>query len=251
MRKKYLLGDETRIFSLKEEPDLFRLRIWTARLDEDHVEDFLETTVDWLSTNPDKGILIDFKGVKSISDYFVSYLIEYYREIKARGLYVGFVNVNPSLGLSVGQSNITVVTSFAMEPGDKPMLHAKEILHDLASNLSDEELMKKHGLSERGLKSLFSKLLAKGLISRKALARRWEVDTAMVTLSLERLQSRKARIDPKEVVKDISQNLSDREIMRKYRLTAKGFQSLMQKMYRRGLISHATLSGRDSAKKRS
>ena len=157
MRKKYLLLDKQRVFSLTEESDLFRLRIWTAHLEEDHVEDFLETTVDWLSTNPDKGILIDFKGVRSITDDFVRHLIEYYREIKARGLYVGFVNVNPSLERHVSQSTITVVTSLDMLRGDKPVLRAKEILLDLAADLSDEELMEKHGLSGRGLRSLYSK----------------------------------------------------------------------------------------------
>ncbi|MEJ2716895.1 MAG: hypothetical protein P8182_07115 [Deltaproteobacteria bacterium] len=250
MRKKYLLEDDRHIFSLSEESDLFRLRMWTAHIEEDHVEDFLETTVDWLSTNPDKGILIDFKGVKSISDHFVTHLIEYYREIKSRGLYVGFVNVDPSLERHVGQSTITVVTSLDMLHGDKPVLRAKEVLNDLAADLSDEELMEKHGLSGRGLRSLFSKLLAKGLISRKALARRWGVETAMVTLSLDRLGPQKARIDAKEVLKDISNNASDREIMRKYKLTAKGLQSLMQKLYRRGLISKATLSRRKVVKRR-
>lgn len=250
MRKKYLLGDERHIFSLTDESGLFRLKIRTAHLEDDHVEDFLETTVDWLSTNPDKGILIDFKGVKSITDHFVTHLIEYYREIKARGLYVGFVNVDPSLERHVGQSTITVVTSLDMLGTDKPVLHAKEVLHDLAADLSDEQLMEKHGLSGRGLRSLFSKLLAKGLISRGALARRWGVDTAMITLSLERLEPRKARVSAKEVLKDISDNVSDREIMRKYRLTARGFQSLMQKLYRRGLISKTILSRRKISKRR-
>ena len=72
----------------------------------------------------------------------------------------------------------------------------------------------------------------------------------MVTLSLNRLGPQKAKIDAKEVLKDIADNLSDREIMRKYRLTAKGYQSLMQKLYRRGLISKATLSRRKIVKRR-
>ena len=165
---KYQFGDSGTSFSVVEESGFFRLTTTRSDIGPHQVEDFLDTTVEWLSGNPEKGILLDFKGVKTVSDEFVAHLLRYYEEIKARGLYVRFVNVDPSIEQYVETSNITVVISPDMLPSEKPTLSAKEILKDLAKNTSDAELMQKHGLSHKGLKSLYTKLLKKGLISRQA-----------------------------------------------------------------------------------
>ncbi|MGO9568932.1 MAG: hypothetical protein ACLP5H_15460, partial [Desulfomonilaceae bacterium] len=54
------------VFSLLEERDFFRMKVRKSEVNEDHVEEFMDKTVEWLSTNPQKGILIDFEGVKSV-----------------------------------------------------------------------------------------------------------------------------------------------------------------------------------------
>ena len=74
MATKYYVKDTREIFSLTEESGFFRLTVGRADIQEKHVEDFLDTTIEWLSTNPKKGILIDFSGVRSVcGDFTVQY----------------------------------------------------------------------------------------------------------------------------------------------------------------------------------
>ncbi len=238
--------DEEFAISLVEESEFFRLRIQTPEVTEYHVEEFMDTTVEWLSTNPQKGILIDFNGVKSICGDFAVHLARYYADIKRRGLHVRFVNVDPAIEPYVDVSNITVVLSDVTL--QKPVVNARQILDDLA-NLSDRQIMKKHGLSEKGLASMFRKLLRKGLISRSALAERLGVETGEISVSLEGLALGKAVVNAADVLGDIADNMTDTEIMHKYRLSRKGLQSLMRKLYQRGLISKVTLQRRKGLSK--
>lgn len=251
MTAKYYVDGHENVFSVEEETDFFRLTMRRSEIRPQHVEDFLDTTVEWLSANPEKGILIDFKGVKSVSEGFAVQLLNYYEEIKARGLYVRFVNLDPALESYVDPTNITVVLSRDMLPPDKPVLSAREILKDLAAYASDTELMEKHGLSKKGLKSLFKSLLKRGLITKKALAERWDVDTALITISRDMPDSRKAKVAAKEVLDDVAVEMSDDALMEKYRLSRKGLQSMMRKLYKKGMISKETLARRKQLKKRS
>jgi len=238
--------DEELAFSLAEEAGFFRLKVDTPEIEEHHVEDFLDTTVEWLSTNPQKGILIDFQGVKYVCPGFVVHLHRYYENIKARGLYVRFVNVDPSIKPYVDVSNITVVCPTVPE---RAVVSAREMLGDLAKQLSNNELMEKYGLSEKGLAKTFQKLMRKGLMTKSELAKRIGVETCEITVVLDGLNSRKAIVDAASVLEDITGNLSDRELMRKYRLSVKGLQSLFRKLYRRGLISADMLKQRKRRQK--
>jgi anti-anti-sigma regulatory factor len=241
--------DEEMVFSLVEEPSFFRLRVETPYVEEDHVEEFLDTTVEWLSSNPKKGIMIDFKGVKSVCDDFSIHLRQYYEDIKARGLYVRFVNVDPSIESFVDVSNVTTVIDLdSLElKQDKIAISARQILEDLASNLSDKQLMQKHGLSKRGLGSLFKKLLHKGLVTRRFLARRMGVETSELTTSLAGMDSRRVKLDASHVLEDLSKKASNTALMRKYKLSSKGLRSLLKKLHGRGLISRSTLAARTRA----
>jgi anti-anti-sigma regulatory factor/DNA-binding HxlR family transcriptional regulator len=246
MAPRFYVDDEFAI-SLVEESKFFRMRIQTPEVEEYHVEEFMDTTVEWLSTNPKKGILIDFNGVKSVCSDFAVHLARYYADIKKRGLNVRFVNVDPAIEPYIDVSNITVVLSDVSL--HKPVVNAREILDDLAGNLSDRELMKKHGLSEKGLASMFRKLLHKGVISRSALAQRLGVETSEIAVGLEGLASGKPVISAADVLRDIAENMTDTEIMRKYKLSRKGLQSLLRKLYQRGLISKVTLLRRKGLSK--
>jgi anti-anti-sigma regulatory factor/DNA-binding HxlR family transcriptional regulator len=234
---KFLFEDEEVIFSLVEEPEHFRMKISRPEIDENHVEQFMDKTVEWLSTNPEKGILIDFAGVKSVCSEFAVALNRYYEDIKRRGLHVRFVNVDPLIEPYVDVTNITVVMTIP----EKPVLSARELLEDLANDLSDKELMRKHGLSPKGLASMFRKLLRKGLISRRALARRMGVETREVTVALEGIGNKKVTVDAGDVLKDIAADLPDPELRRKYKLSPRGLQSLLRKLYRKGLITKEAL----------
>ncbi|MBI4966473.1 MAG: hypothetical protein HY913_24545 [Desulfomonile tiedjei] len=238
--------DEEMVFSLAEESGFFRLKVDTPHIEEDHVEEFLDTTVEWLSSNPKKGMLIDFKGVKSVCDDFSLQLSRYYEDIKSRGLYVRFVNVDPAIELRVDVSNITTVIDLdsLQLKQDKIVVSARQILEDLASHLSDREIMGKYGLSKRGLASLFRKLLHKGLVTPRYLARRMGVETTEVTLSLAGLDSRKVKLEASAVLMDISKKMSNTALMNKYKLSSKGLKSLLGKLHGRGLISKTMLVAR-------
>lgn len=242
MSPRFYVDDDFAI-SLVEESGFFRLKIQTPELEEHHVEEFMDTTVEWLSSNPSKGILIDFDGVKAVCGDFVASLARYYEDIKRRGLYVRFVNVDPAIERFIDVSNITVVLHRPIIP-EKAIVSAKAILEDLDNNLSDKALMKKHGLSDKGLAKMFRKMLNMGLISRSALARRMGVETGEVTVGLKGIVYSKPVVNAAEVLQDLADNMTDNEIMRKYKLSTRGLKSLMKKLHDRGLISKVTLKRR-------
>jgi transcription initiation factor IIE alpha subunit len=235
-RRKYYFDDEETAFSFVEEPSFYRLSVERSAIEEKHVEEFLDRTVEWLSRNPNKGILIDFKGVKSVCNEFAIHLSTYYQHVRDKGLQVRFVNVDPDIEPYIRRANISVVLDLH---SDRAVLSAKELLEDLSNNLSDEELMRKHGLSSQGLASMFKKMLDKGLVTRESLATRMGVETCEITVNLKGKVS-KIRVNTTEVLKDIEENWSDAEIMSKYKLSPRGLRSLLAKLHRKGLISRAT-----------
>ena len=240
MAIKYYVEDDETAFSVAEEEEFFRLKVKRSEIDEDDVEDFLDTTVEWLSSNPSKGILIDFSGVRAVCPGFVVELQRNYEEIKSQGLYVRFVNVDPALEPYIDVQNITVVMS--VYP-DKPVVSAKQVLADLANNLTDEDLMKKHGLSRKGLRSLYKKLLRKGLITKHVMTRK-VVPAPVENKVLEDPDAKKPAVNASDVLKDIQNGATDEDLMRKYRLSRKGLQSLMRKLRGAGLVNTQIIAAR-------
>ncbi len=233
---KISVESEKQVFSLLEESDFFRMKVRTSEVHEDHVEEFMDKTVEWLSTNPQKGILIDFEGVKFVCSDFTVALAKNFKDIKRRGLNVRFVNVDAKVESHVDVTNITVLRSIP----EKPVVSARELLGDLANNLSDKELMKKHGLSPRGLDRLFRKLLRKGLIFRRALARRLGAPTKQISVIFETKDANKVTVDAWDVMKNLVNEMTDAELMREYKLSPRGLQSLFRKLYNKGFITKAT-----------
>jgi anti-anti-sigma regulatory factor len=236
-RTKYYVDDEETAFSLVEEQRFYRLRVERSAIEERHVEEFLDRTVEWLSKNPSKGILIDFKGVRSVCTEFALHLSAYYQDVRDQGLEVRFVNVDPDIEPHVSRANFSVVLDVN---SDKPVLSARELLEDFSNNLSDEELMKKHGLSSQGLASLFRKMLRKGLVSRQSLATRMGVETGEITINLNG-KATKVKVHATQVLKDLGDDASNEDLMNKYKLSPKGLRSLFTKLYRKGLVSKAVL----------
>ena len=240
---KRLINGEEQIFSLTEETDLFRLKIDISELKEKHVEEFMDMTVEWLSTNPQKGILIDLEGVKSVCSDFTIALTRYYENVKRHGLYVRFVNVDPRIQPYVEVSNITVV----MTRPKKLTISTHELMGDLENNLSDNELMEKHNLSPRGLKKLYKKLLAKGVAFRGALERRIGGQRADLSLVLETQDAKRVTINASDVLKSLSNGMTDEQLMSQYKLSPRGLQSLYMKLTKLGLISESTLRRRKAS----
>lgn len=239
MAPKFYIDDDL-VFTLVEETEFFRLSANVSEIEEHHVEEFMDTTVEWLSTNPQKGILIDFKGVRYVCGDFAVTLNKYYEDIKSRGIYVRFVNVDPTIEPFIDVSNITVVMTL---PPEKPRVTASGILEDLAHNLTDEELMKKHGLSEKGLARMYGKLLRKGVMDRGPAGKKLDAvhGEADFDLDLEETHRNKPVVDVADVLKDLADDATNSELMHKYRLSRKGLDSLARKLFRKGLITKMTM----------
>ncbi len=240
---KRLIDGEEQIFSLTEETDLFRLKIGTTEVKEKHVEEFMDKTVEWLSSNPEKGILIDLEGVKSVCSDFTIALTRYYENVKRHGLYVRFVNVDPDIQPYVDISNITVV----MTRPKRLTISTREVMGDIESNLSDSELMEKHNLSPGGLKKLYKKLLAKGLEFRGVLERRAKGQRTDVNLVLKTKDRNRVTVNATDVLKSLSNGMTDEQLMSHYKLSRLGLQSLYRKLSNLGLISESTLRRREAA----
>jgi len=240
---KLLVDGVEEIFSLVEETDFFRINCGSSEVKEEHVEEFTDKTVEWLSSSPKKGILIDLEGVRSVCSDFTVALTRYYENVKRRGLYVRFVNVDPRIKPYVEVSNITVV----MTRPQKLMISMRELVGDLKNNLSDDELMKKHNLSPRGLKKLYKKLLATGLEFPIAIERRIGAQRTSLTVVLETRDAKRVTIHASAVLNSLSNGMTDAELMSNYRLSPRGLQSLYRKLYNKGLISKSTFMQRKAS----
>jgi DNA-binding HxlR family transcriptional regulator len=148
---------------------------------------------------------------------------------------------------------------------NKPSVAAAQAVEDIKAGMDDAALMKKYGVSVKGLQSLFRKLIASGMIKASEIDFRAAHGDASVILEIpdflsapakpqpaptpaptpekSRLQ-RKSLVDPREAVADIRIGMADQSLMKKYAISAKGLQSLFRKLVASGLISRAEIDSR-------
>ena len=70
------------------------------------------------------------------------------------------------------------------------------------------------------------------------------VPTKDLTVVFEAEEAKKVTVDASDVMKNLSNEMTDAELMREYRLSPRGLQSLFRKLYNKGLISKATFMRR-------
>ncbi|MBI5249335.1 MAG: PilZ domain-containing protein [Desulfomonile tiedjei] len=92
----------------------------------------------------------------------------------------------------------------------KPVISAKKVLDDISQGLDDADLMRKYNLSAKGLRSLFNKLAAAGLLKQ---------------------------VNARELVEDIRAGTNIADILSKYGLTDKAYSSLIDTLDRTGLLN--------------
>ncbi len=101
---------------------------------------------------------------------------------------------------------------------NKPMVDAKEAGEDIRAGLDDAELMRKYGVSAKGLQSLFTKLVAAGVIDEDEVERRNNVPDGEITLDLETYVGLKIEPEPKVVTAADERNIavvsSDSDLIR-------------------------------------
>jgi len=244
--KKYFYEDRKIAFSLTEEPGFFRLKVEQSEIEEHQVEEFLDKTVEWLSANSEKPMVIDFEGVRWVCSDFTAHLAEYCHEAKAKGFIVDFVNVGPAIQPYV---DIEAITERLLPRRSVLSISTKQVMEDLERNLSNEDLMNKYGLSLRGLASLFRKLLNKGLITRRYLEERITPENGPIEIDVDGDDFLKTIVPAQDVLRDIADDMSDEMLMEKYGLSERGLDSMWAKLSVSNLISEETLRKRSVRKK--
>ncbi|MGO9570333.1 MAG: hypothetical protein ACLP5H_22610 [Desulfomonilaceae bacterium] len=104
-----------------------------------------------------------------------------------------------------------------------------EILKFMKLGADHATLKRKYNLSEEGIQDLYEQLAQAGFLE-------WTGQEFIV--------SAKRRIDTKELVSDIRSNLSDAELMEKFKLSSRGLQRVFTKLIDSGAVMEDDLSGR-------
>ena len=145
---------------------------------------------------------------------------------------------------------------------EKKKISAKEVVTDIRAGMSDSALMKKYLLSNAGLQSLFDKLVTGGYIDLAEIQERTQGFLGTVVISetflaealgkaedsCEPLKSKSAtRVNAQEAARDVRSGVDDATLMEKYRLSAKGLQSLFRKLMAVNLIRQIDLDRRNFA----
>jgi anti-anti-sigma regulatory factor/uncharacterized protein (DUF433 family) len=243
--KRYFYADRKPAFSLLEEPDCFRLKMELPEIEEHHVEEFLDKTVEWLSANSEKGMVIDFEGVTWVCSDFTAHLAKYCEDARTKGLAVTFVNVGDTIKPFIDIQARTQVLEIRR---GVLSISTKEVLEDIERNLPDRDLMHKYGLSLNGLTTLFRKLFNKGLITRQWMERR-NIHEAPIEIDLDMEDLRITEIPAADILKDIADDMPDEILMHKYGLSQKGLDSVWMQLSANNLISEETLRQRLQRKK--
>lgn len=143
---------------------------------------------------------------------------------------------------------------------EKKKVSAKEAVADIRSGMSDAAIMSKYLLSNAGLQSLFDKLVTAGYIDLSELLERTAafLGTVDITESFpppeainaedgrQPFKSRAAtRVNAQEAARDIRSGMDDFALMQKYQISAKGIQSLFNKLIEVGLVRQTDLDRRN------
>lgn len=128
---------------------------------------------------------------------------------------------------------------------EKPRIAGSAVLRDIRCGMDDAGLMQKYRLSAKGLQSLFQKLLDKGLVTAAEIEQRTPgAEGAALAEPATQPDQRGALINPGEAVRDIRSGMHDFDLMEKYRLSAKGLQSLFDHLIKAGLMEQAEFDRR-------
>ena len=130
-------------------------------------------------------------------------------------------------------------------------IKAIEAVQSIRSGIDDASLMEKFNISLKGLHILFNQLVASGLLQRSELEERMSLACGTVVIDPYRVkwpdpQIKKLLINAEEALNCIRSGMSNTALMRKFRLSAKGVQSLFTKLLTAKLISQSELDERIS-----
>ena len=132
-------------------------------------------------------------------------------------------------------------------------IKAIEAVQSIRAGIDDASLMEKFNISPKGLHILFNQLVASGLLQRSELEERMSLSYGTVVIDpylakWPDTQAKKLLISAEEALNWIKSGISDTALMRKYRLSTKGLQSLFTKLLTAKLISQSEIDERVSGR---
>jgi uncharacterized protein (DUF433 family) len=101
----------------------------------------------------------------------------------------------------------------------KPRIKARDAVNDIRGGMTDVDLMEKYGLSEKGLQSLFLKLLDIKAMTQTELDQRSAAYQNIASVQ---------PIDGNDMTKDIRSGMTDSDLMEKYGLSSEALQFALQ-----------------------
>jgi hypothetical protein len=129
----------------------------------------------------------------------------------------------------------------------KILIVRKKVVRDIRAGLDDAALMRKYGISARGVERLFEKLIGAGEIDREEFDKRMLSSQQSHVVELETLE---APILPKKVIRtseaigDIRSGMTETSLMEKYNLSARGVESLFRRLVETGKMTRSELRSR-------
>jgi len=142
----------------------------------------------------------------------------------------------------------------------KLIIPAGLAVEDVRSGMDDSDLMRKYNVSPKGLRSLFTKLVQAGLIEQSEIDERIPAfvgtvilsedllaptrDMPVQTITIPPVTQTPPKISAREALQDIKSEMSDLALIEKYKLSAKGLESLFRKLTERGLVDQSELDRR-------
>jgi uncharacterized protein YjbI with pentapeptide repeats/predicted transcriptional regulator len=136
-------------------------------------------------------------------------------------------------------------------PNRQVKIKAIDAVRAIRSGMDDAALMEEFNINARGLQSLFTQLIAAGILRRSELEERLPLSYGSVIVDVESAElpsskGSKPRIDAAEALNCLRLGMDYAALMKEYNLSVKGLQSLFRKLSVAGLISEAQLSRRMS-----
>jgi hypothetical protein len=125
----------------------------------------------------------------------------------------------------------------------------EEVVKGVRSGMGDADLMTKFDLSASGLTEVLGRLVAEGLLRESDVDERSSLSPGTVALDVPHMlftgaDERKPVIKAKDAVAAIRAGKDDLSMMRTFGISAKGLQSLFDKLVHAGLLTNEELQGR-------
>ncbi len=136
-------------------------------------------------------------------------------------------------------------------PGSETTIKAIEALRCIRRGMTDRELMEKFNLSAAALQSLFSQLVAAGILHASEVQARAKLDPSSVIIGVDHdeaspFSQKKKVVEAAEALVCIKSGMDDATLMARFDISPRGLQSLLDKLVSAGAIGQAELEERSA-----